>query len=181
MLRLYNFEKSNYVNGTGKRFVIWFQGCNLGCKECWNKDSWSMDKGFDIDENELFTLIKNEENLDGVTFTGGEPFLQFDSLKKIITFIKENSSLTVHIFTGYDLEELDKLGYSDLLPFVDTIVTGRFDSSKKDNNQQVHHLTGNDNWIFDNSNVEIEIELNGDITVTGYPKNDLLNSLMEKR
>lgn len=39
---LYN---RSLVDGPGIRTVVFLQGCNLYCPECYNKNTWEMNKG----------------------------------------------------------------------------------------------------------------------------------------
>lgn len=179
MLNLYNIETSNYVNGNGCRYVIWVQGCDLGCIGCWNQATWSFKKNILIGVEELFHNIKSlESKIEGVTFTGGEPFLQALELSKLAQLIKENTSLNIQIFTGFNQNELIKKEQKKLLKYTDILVAGRFDTTKKNNNQNVHIL--NDNaitWKFNNSDVQIDIDLQGNVNITGYPINSLINEI----
>ena len=36
---IHGFVSASRVNGPGLRAVIYFQGCTLGCRDCWNPDS----------------------------------------------------------------------------------------------------------------------------------------------
>jgi anaerobic ribonucleoside-triphosphate reductase activating protein len=178
MLNIYHIEPSNYVNGKGNRYVIWVQGCNLGCKECWNKQTWSMKTKKLISCHSLFEDIKQQPNIDGVTFSGGEPLLQADNLLELAILIKETTTLDLHIFTGFELSEIVNNNQKKLLDLADTIVAGRFNPNKYNNNQKVYRSEFSD-WIFNNSDVEIELDENGDILITGYPTNELIKSIKE--
>ena len=97
MINIYNIEQENYVNGTGCRYVLWVQGCSLGCKECWNKDSWNNKLNILKSVDEIFNEIQKLQNdIDGVTFTGGEPFEQVEQLSILAKMIK-SINLNLHI------------------------------------------------------------------------------------
>jgi len=65
-----------------------------------------------------------------------------------------------------------------LLKYTDILVAGRFDNTKKNNNQKVYILNNNvPIWDFNNSDVEIEIDDNNHIKITGYPTSHLINEL----
>jgi anaerobic ribonucleoside-triphosphate reductase activating protein len=181
MLNVYNIETSNYVNGNGCRYVLWLQGCDLKCAGCWNKQTWSFKPNALKSVDEIFAQIKSlEHQLDGVTFSGGEPFLQAGELSQLAKLIKEKTHLDIQIFSGFSKEELKEQPRIELLKYTDILVAGRFDSSKFNNNQVVYLLNDNvDIWQFNNSDVEIEIDENMDIKVTGYPTNKLLAEIKE--
>jgi anaerobic ribonucleoside-triphosphate reductase activating protein len=70
--------------------------------------------------------------------------------------------------------------YADLLKYTDILVAGRFDSSKLNNNQKIYLLNNNvDVWEFNNSDVEIEINDDIDIKITGYPTDELISEIKE--
>lgn len=177
MLNIYHIEKFNYVNGNGCRYVVWSQGCNLGCKECWNKDTWSFETNILKSVDEVFMEIKQiKDKINGVTFTGGEPMLQAKELVLLAQKIKK-LNLNLHIFTGFEINELDE-NQKKLLKYSDVLVAGRFDKTKKNNNQKVYCF--NEDWIFNNSDVQIDILDDGIIKLTGYPTNDLIKELNER-
>src|SRR5215468_11225974 len=74
------------VNGPGLRAVIYFQGCTLGCRNCWNPDTHSF-SGAERSAAEIANsvmLAHEARRLDGVTFSGGEPMQQADALLLLI-------------------------------------------------------------------------------------------------
>lgn len=84
-------------DGPGNRLVYHTQGCNFRCKWCSNPESMAAANPGDRE-------MSPEEILDeamrsrmmffgggGVTFTGGEPTLQFEELKKALTLLHENN------------------------------------------------------------------------------------------
>jgi len=178
MLNIYHIEKYNYVNGNGCRYVIWLQGCDLACEGCWNKDTWSFKKNILKNVNEVFNeIIEIKDEIDGVTFTGGEPMLQAKELVLLAKQIK-NLGLSLQIFTGFEFYELKNF-QKELLEYTDILITGRFDKSKKNNNQKVYFLN-DEKWIFNNSDVEIDI-LEDEIKITGYPDNDFIKGIENAR
>jgi pyruvate-formate lyase-activating enzyme len=63
------------VNGPGLRCVVFVQGCNLGCSECWNNESHPF-HGTELAIEEILVELANyrrQYSFDGVTFSGGEP------------------------------------------------------------------------------------------------------------
>src|SRR5881396_3039227 len=76
------------ANGPGLRAVIYFQGCTLGCRNCWNTGTHSF-AGAERSAAEIadsVILAQESRPLDGVTFSGGEPMQQADAL---LAFIEE--------------------------------------------------------------------------------------------
>lgn len=179
MLNIYNIETSNYVNGNGCRYVLWLQGCDLGCIGCWNTETWSFEKKILKTVYEVFEEILNlKDTIDGITFTGGEPFLQSDELSKLAQLLKENTNLNIQIFSGFDISELQSNSQKALLDYTDILVSGRYDKNKPNNNQCIYVLNKDiDPWQFNNSDVQMDIDENGNIKMTGYPTNKLINTI----
>lgn len=93
--RIHSIESMGLVDGPGIRTVVFLQGCHLRCKYCHNPDTWA--------ENDSKNLLLSPEDLlkrllrfkpyfgasGGVTFSGGEPLLQAEFLRKILPMCKE--------------------------------------------------------------------------------------------
>jgi len=74
---LAGFLISSRVNGPGRRFVIWFQGCSIRCRGCLNPEFHDEDGGHLIETARLVDMIRDlRDEIEGVTFTGGEPLAQ---------------------------------------------------------------------------------------------------------
>ena len=175
-INIWQTQSHNYVNGHGCRFVIWVQGCHLACPECWSKHTWSFYKQRWLEVDKVFDEIVDTKNIEGVTFSGGEPFVQAKSLYYLAKRIKDELGLNLQIFTGYELTELTNKYQTLLLELADVIVSGRFDNSKFNNNQKVHNLQ-NIKWNFNNTDVEVEVDNKGNVVITGYPTNQLVNDI----
>jgi sulfatase maturation enzyme AslB (radical SAM superfamily) len=75
-LNLARIIQRSAANGPGERFVIWVQGCPLACPGCWNPDTWAFQKRELRDTKSVVEEILSVDGIEGVTFTGGEPFMQ---------------------------------------------------------------------------------------------------------
>lgn len=96
------------VNGPGRRAVIWLQGCTLGCRGCWNPGTHSFDHADNESPESLASWILNQPDIEGVTFSGGEPMQQAAELSLLVGELKERApKMSIGIFTGYNLAELD--------------------------------------------------------------------------
>ena len=176
LLNIGAIEPKNYVNGPDCRFVIWVQGCHLACPECWNKHTWSFDKKNMVHIDELFEKISATTGISGVTFSGGEPFAQARNLYKLAQRVKCELDLNLQIFTGYEIDELKSKYQKKLLRLADIVVYGRFDPRERNNNQKVR-FSGKVEWVFNNTNIEIDIDCMGGIVVTGYPSDVLIDKI----
>jgi anaerobic ribonucleoside-triphosphate reductase activating protein len=130
---------------------------------------------------------KVQNNIEGVTFLGGEPFTQPEALAKVAEVIRQEG-LSVMIFTGFIKEKLEKSkkqGIQDLLAQTDLLVDGPFDNTLIDSkrrwigstNQRTLALTDlyedlANNWDETPETIEFRMVVNGDkfeIQVNGSP------------
>ena len=135
ILKISGIANDSIVDGPGIRFTVFTQGCPHHCEGCHNPQTHEPDGGEDRDTADLLEKIKANPLLDGVTFSGGEPFMQSEILAY---FGREIKSLGLNIvtYTGFTFEELycnrDKNGWGELLEVTDYLVDGPFILEKKD-------------------------------------------------
>ena len=119
------------VDGPGLRMVIWTQGCKHNCKGCHNPQTHSLTKGYEVDTKEIINKMASLKLQQGITLSGGEPFLQPAPLVEIAKEAK-NMNLDVWSYTGFKFEELidrkNPLYFEnvELLKYIDVIVDGPF-------------------------------------------------------
>ena len=74
-LRIHTTEYPVTVLGPGKRFGVWVQGCCRRCPGCMSPETWDLNGGIICDTKNLAEdYIRS--GCDGITISGGEPFLQ---------------------------------------------------------------------------------------------------------
>lgn len=121
------------VNGPGIRFVLFTQGCIHHCAGCQNPETWDPEKGEEKDTEEIKELIRKTRLIDGITLSGGDPFLQAEAVSEIAEYA-ESLGLTVWCYTGWTFETLldgNVKGAKELLEHVDVLVDGPFIESLK--------------------------------------------------
>lgn len=166
------------ANGPGERFTIWVQGCPLACPGCWNPDTWAFERRELRHVDDLAAEIVSTVGIEGVTFTGGEPFAQAPALTALATRLKE-AGLSVFVFTGYEFNELTRPEHRALLAVTDIVVTGRYIEAERavgltwrgSTNQRVHFLTDRygPTSMVDVGEIEVHLDGSGSIAVTGFP------------
>lgn len=134
-IRMSGIVEESIVDGPGIRFTVFVQGCPHHCEGCHNPTTHDFNGGYDDDTDRLFDLISQNPLLDGVTFSGGEPFCQAKPLAQLGRKIKE-LGLGVMAYTGFTIEQLLKdansdNGYMELLNTLDYLIDGRFVLSQK--------------------------------------------------
>lgn len=129
-LRLYMKVPSTEVLGPGKRFAIWVQGCNRHCKGCIAPDTWDINGGTAITVDELANEIINTSNIEGITISGGEPFLQQEPLCEMLHKVRNHKDVGVIIYTGYNYDEISN---TELARCSDIIIDGAYVNKMNDN------------------------------------------------
>lgn len=133
-IEVFGIEKSSMVNGKGIRYTIFTQGCKHFCPGCHNKDSWESGKGVKVKFKDIYNDIYERRNfIDGVSFSGGEPLEQYQSILLLAKLIKKDFNLTIWLWTGHTFEFLNDY-YSELLTYVDVIIDRKYDQNKPTEN-----------------------------------------------
>ncbi|HEY8464515.1 MAG TPA: anaerobic ribonucleoside-triphosphate reductase activating protein [Bacillota bacterium] len=135
-LRIAGITHESVVDGPGLRITIFFQGCQHACPGCHNPQTWSIQGGTEYRLAELIPQLKITPLITGVTFSGGEPFLQAEAGAELGEILK-TSGLGLWVYTGFTWEELlDNLqnpGYRKLLAVADVVVDGPYREDLKRN------------------------------------------------
>lgn len=134
-LRIAGTVNDSIVDGEGIRFVVFVQGCIHNCPGCHNPQTHDFSKGNEVDTDDLLSKIKANPLLDGVTFSGGEPFCQPEPLCDLAKKVKE-LGLNIVCYSGYTFEELielskDNVYIKKLLYLTDILIDGRFILEKR--------------------------------------------------
>lgn len=135
-LRIAGTVNDSIVDGPGIRLAIFTQGCPHRCKGCHNPQTHDFGGGEDVTLESLLEMIKGNPLLDGVTYSGGEPFCQAKQLYELGMEIKK-LGMNIVTYTGYIFEYLTEQGssenyYNELLSVTDWLVDGPFELDKRD-------------------------------------------------
>ena len=135
-IRLADIVPESVVDGKGIRMTVFVQGCKHACKGCHNPVTWSTDGGEVRDISFITGLAEKDPLLDGLTLSGGEPFLQPAPLYELSKWCHAHK-LNVWCYSGYTYEQLTEMAKSDddvknLLGEIDVLVDGPFIEEKKD-------------------------------------------------
>ncbi len=150
-LKINKFLPFTKIEGPGNRACIWVQGCPIHCSGCSTPWIWPSDGGIEIDVDEIISEIIKLTNIEGITFSGGEPFLQAKQLAKIGHILKKERNLSVITYSGYYIDQIKSAknkDYNDLLSVTDILIDGPYIKDLPTNtpligssNQNIHFLT----------------------------------------
>ncbi len=129
-IRLHGVAPESIVDGPGIRYAIFTQGCPHACEGCHNPGSHNPQAGYNKDIDTLLKDIQENPLLSGVTFSGGEPFLQAEALCTLARALKMQH-MHITTFTGYTLEELEtnaaqNAAIKELLQLTDMLIDGPY-------------------------------------------------------
>jgi anaerobic ribonucleoside-triphosphate reductase activating protein len=146
-LRIHAEDPRSRANGPGARYVVWLQGCTLGCAGCFNPAT-HPDEGGTL--RHPLTVIGDAlaAKADGITLSGGEPMQQPEAVFWLLDAARE-AKLSTLMFSGYTLAEIRELPRGvEILARLDVLVDGRYVAAERlgkglrgSANQQIHLFT----------------------------------------
>jgi anaerobic ribonucleoside-triphosphate reductase activating protein len=192
---LHGFVSGSRVNGPGLRAVVYFQGCKLGCRDCWNPESHTFagEERTSASVANAVVSAHQERALDGVTFSGGEPMQQPDALLALMETLRDRiPGLSFGMYSGYSEPELSSGLYwcrsnlthrakqdiwQRIQSHLDFAVLGRYVTGhpsalalRTSSNQKLTLFSERyEERDFEPQEVEIHIDTQGFVQVTGFP------------
>ncbi|MBQ2724458.1 MAG: radical SAM protein [Clostridia bacterium] len=135
-VRLFGTVSESIVDGPGIRFVIFVQGCPHHCPGCHNPGSHDPEGGTLTDTSALWDTILKYPHIDGITFSGGEPFTHAAALAELGKAAREKG-LNVMTYSGYTYGRLLEMAETDsavheLLTVTNYLVDGPFILAERD-------------------------------------------------
>ena len=173
LARVHATEARSRANGPGTRFVIWLQGCSLGCPGCFNPGTHDAAAGEAVEVDALLARIGP---VDGLTLSGGEPLEQPDAALALLRGARARGLSTL-IFSGFTIDEIRarRLG-AEVLAELDVLIDGRYVSTDRlatglrgSANQRIHLLSGRHTLAEVEATpvAEVRIDRKGAVTLTG--------------
>ena len=146
-LRISHTEVNSQLLGPFGRFIIWVYGCCFDCEGCLAVNT-RFGAYQEISVNDLADEIINS-SCEGITISGGEPFLQARELSMLIERVKKARDIGVIVYSGFTLSEIENdESKSPLLNQIDVLIDGRYEKNLDDgrayvgsSNQIIHYLT----------------------------------------
>lgn len=134
-IRLHGRLKESITDGPGIRYAVFTQGCPHQCPGCHNPESHDFTAGTLVDVDSLLREILANPLLDGLTLSGGEPFMQPDECACLAEGVRQ-AGLNVIVYSGYTWEELleqapVRRGWLELLVRTDILIDGRYERQRR--------------------------------------------------
>lgn len=127
-IRIAGIVNDSIVDGPGLRLTVFTQGCPHHCPECHNPESHDYQGGEEREIEEILSMARENILLDGITLSGGEPFVQAEACARIAEQARA-FGLNVWCYTGYTFEKIiasQKPEWMNLLEHIDVLVDGPF-------------------------------------------------------
>ena len=129
-----------------------------------------MDEVFD-------SLLALQRQIEGVTISGGEPLQQRQPLLALLRRVRQESSLSVLLFSGFTWTEIQQMPEAPaLLNYIDVLIAGRYEAEQHlardlrgSANKSLHFLTNR--YTQDNLRAipaaEVVITPGGEVVLSG--------------
>jgi anaerobic ribonucleoside-triphosphate reductase activating protein len=171
--RVHATEARSRANGPGARFVVWLQGCSLGCPGCFNPGTHSADAGALRPVDELLAELA-AARVDGLTISGGEPVEQPGVTRALLQGARA-LGLSTLIFSGFTIEEI-RARAPEVLDHLDVLIDGRYVARERlgaglrgSSNQRIHLLSPRHTLAEVEATpvAEVRIDPQGGVVLTG--------------
>jgi anaerobic ribonucleoside-triphosphate reductase activating protein len=181
--RVHAVEPRSRANGPGVRFVIWSQGCTLGCAGCFNPQTHPQEGDWHSSRQPVRQLAAAAAALtgqiEGVTLTGGEPLQQPAAVARFCGEIRARTDLGIIVLSGYTRAEIEAdPARLAAVADADMVIAGRYNrglhlgsglrgSANKEYWARTGRYTAADFGAV--PDLEIAVAADGTLTVSGMP------------
>lgn len=131
IIKVAKIAYSTSVDGVGLRNALYVSGCNRRCPGCHNPQLWDINVGQDMTVQEAFDKLNIDDF--NISILGGEPMMQYEQVVELCKLIKEKTSKTIWLWSGYELHEI-KSQFPKILKYIDVLVDGPFIEEFKEPN-----------------------------------------------
>ena len=137
-MNYHNIKTDDMLNGDGLRVTCWVSGCNMGCFNCYNPQTWDFNSGIPFTEETMQELLYDlsKPYIKGCTLSGGHP-LDPHNAPKVLEIVKRVKMVfpnkDIWIYSGYVWEDIiqnDTL--KEILKYTDVLVDGAYIDELRD-------------------------------------------------
>ncbi|MEU8031222.1 4Fe-4S single cluster domain-containing protein [Streptomyces sp. NPDC049099] len=183
------------VLGPGTRAVLWVQGCPLRCRGCVAAETLPFEGGTSRTVADLADWLCRLDGIEGVTFSGGEPFSQAGALAELLDAVRERRpDFGAMAYSGFRHEALRRGGPDRLalLERLDLLVDGPYRAARHgslrwrgSDNQRLIPLT--DRYLRalaepdTTAGIELSADADGSLSWAGVPPTPGFREGLEER
>jgi len=193
MLNVAEVWPATYALGPGLRSVVWVQGCPRSCPGCVSPEWIPQVPAWHVSPESLVPLLLRNPDVDGITFSGGEPMLQAAGLAALAKALRKKREINIICYTGFTYQQLMHSSHDSpihsLLEELDVLIDGPYVASLDDNlglrgssNQKVYYLSDRlCGYDFETQQRTMEIHIENDyIMMVGVPSGNVMKTIEEK-
>jgi anaerobic ribonucleoside-triphosphate reductase activating protein len=173
-------QPDSIVDGEGIRTVIWTQGCAHNCMGCHNPGTHDFNGGYLTETSEIIEELSDYlEYQDGITLSGGEPFMQAEAVNELAKYAKTLGK-SVWAYTGFTFEQLIQMSEKnkyilELLNNIEVLIDGKFDITERSMN--LYYRGSKNQRVID---VKKSLEYGKVIVVSRYSREKKYENLLQK-
>ena len=137
-MNYHNIKTDDMLNGDGLRVTCWVSGCDIGCFNCYNPQTWDFNSGIPFTEDTMQELLYDlsKPYIKGCTLSGGHPFDPHNA-PKVLEIVKRVKMVfpnkDIWIYTGYVWEDIIKDDIlKEILKRTDVLVDGAYIDELRD-------------------------------------------------
>ena len=128
--------RDSYVDGPGKRIVLYVQGCPIQCPGCQSRFLWNELDGAEMDTEAVVGELLSAKT--PITISGGEPMAQAKAVADVLVKIRlQRPSAHIIVYSGFAFEDLLEMAQAlpairDVLLLANVLVDGPFIQDQDD-------------------------------------------------
>ena len=137
-MNYHNIKTDDMLNGDGLRVTCWVSGCDIGCFNCYNPQTWDFNSGIPFTEDTMQEILYNlsKPYIKGLTLSGGHPLdpLNAPEVLKIVKRVKMVfPNKDIWVYSGYVWENIIKdETLSEIMKYTDVLVDGAYVDELRD-------------------------------------------------
>ena len=137
-MNYHNIKTDDMLNGDGLRVTCWVSGCNMGCFNCYNPQTWDFNSGIPFTDDTMQEILYDlsKSYIKGLTLSGGHPFDPHNApeVLKIVKRVKMVfPNKDIWIYSGYVWEDIIKNEtLREIMKYTDVLVDGAYIDELRD-------------------------------------------------
>ena len=137
-MNYHNIKTDDMLNGDGLRVTCWVSGCDIGCFNCYNPQTWDFNSGIPFTEDTMQEILYDlsKPYIKGITLSGGHP-LDPHNAPKVLEIVKRVKMVfpnkDIWIYSGYVWEDIIKNEtLREIMKYTDVLVDGAYIDELRD-------------------------------------------------